>query len=109
MVERWSKLSDSQLRIGSLHSGLKCSNIDVVELSDVQLHGKGSGFLDVALEQAETARTALLEQNRRLRELLLSSTNKLQSVLHAARVSETNSLAEEVCEQSTDPHYFLTL
>ena len=99
MVDRWSKLSDSQLRIGATPSGFTCSNINVVEASDVQLQGKGTGFLDVALEQAEATRTELLEQNRRLKGLLFSAANELQSILHAAR----SSTGQDVSSQVTVP------
>ncbi|CDO68386.1 hypothetical protein BN946_scf184815.g33 [Trametes cinnabarina] len=95
MVERWCKLSDVQLKIGSLRSGLICANQEVVEASDVQLRGKGQGFLDVALEQAEDARTELMEQNRKLRGLLLSAANELRRVLHAARTAHDPDSAEE--------------
>ncbi|KAI0352101.1 hypothetical protein OH77DRAFT_1460841 [Trametes cingulata] len=95
MVERWSKLSDAQLRVASLPAGPTCANLEVVEASDVQLRGKGQGFLDVALEQAESARKELYEQNRKLRGLLLSAANELQSVLHAARTAGENEYIEE--------------
>lgn len=95
MVERWSKLSDTQLKVGSLRAGLTCANIDVVEASDVQLRGKGQSFLDVALEQAESARKEFFEQNRKLRELLLSAANQLQALLHAARTAGESDYREE--------------
>ncbi|KAI0642311.1 Afadin and alpha-actinin-binding-domain-containing protein [Trametes meyenii] len=95
MVERWSKLSDAQLKIGTLRSGLTCSNIDVVEASDVQLRGKGQGFLDVALEQAEAARKELYEQNRKLRGLLLSAANQLQRALYAVRTAGQSDPGDE--------------
>ncbi|KAI0773249.1 Afadin and alpha-actinin-binding-domain-containing protein [Trametes elegans] len=95
MVERWSKLSDTQLKVASLRAGLTCANFDVVEASDVQLRGKGQGFLDVALDQAETARNELFEQNRKLRGLLLSAANQLQSVLHSVRTAGKSEYVEE--------------
>ncbi|RPD52962.1 hypothetical protein L226DRAFT_489474 [Lentinus tigrinus ALCF2SS1-7] len=95
MVERWSKLSDAQLKIGSQRAGLTCANLDVVEASDAQLRGKGQSFLDVALEQAETARKELFEQNRELRRILLSAANDLQSVLHVARTTGESENEEE--------------
>ncbi|KAI8996403.1 hypothetical protein BD414DRAFT_199770 [Trametes punicea] len=95
MVERWSKLSDAQLKAGTLHAGFTCANLDVVDASDVQLLGKGQGFLDVALEQAEDARKELLEQNRKLRALLMSAANELQSVSHAVRTVGEPEPAEE--------------
>ena len=97
MVERWGKLTDSQLKIGSMPSGLYCANLNVVEASEVQLHGKGTGYLDVALEEAESARSQLLEQNRTLRGLLLSTANELQSVLHAVRTAGQAEPTLEVC------------
>ena len=96
MVERWSKLSDTQLKVASLRAGFTCANLDVVEASDVQLRGKGQGFLDVALDQAETARKELFEQNRKLRGLLLSAANQLQSVLHSVRTAGESEYVEEV-------------
>ena len=98
MVDRWSKLSDAQLKTGSLRAGLTCANLDVVEASDVQLRGKGQTFLDVALEQAETARKELLEQNRKLRGVLLSAANELQSVLYAVRTARDTEPTDEVCD-----------
>ncbi|KAI0628058.1 Afadin and alpha-actinin-binding-domain-containing protein [Trametes polyzona] len=95
MVERWSKLSDSQLKVGSLPAGLTCANLQVVEASDVQLRGKTQGFLDVALEQAETARKELYEQNRKLRGILLFAANELQSVLHSVRTAGEADCVEE--------------
>ncbi|KAL1941270.1 hypothetical protein VTO73DRAFT_7482 [Trametes versicolor] len=94
MVERWSKLSDNQLKAGTLPAGLTCANLHVVEASDVQLRGKGQGFLEVALEQAEAARKELFEQNRKLRGILLSAANELQHVLHAVRAGEADSIDE---------------
>ena len=102
MVERWTKLSDSQLKVGSLPAGLTCSNLAVVEASDVQMRGKGQGFLDVALEQAECARKELLGQNRRLRGVLLNAANELQSALHAARTVGDADAAPEVRPSHTE-------
>ena len=98
MVERWGKLSDGQLKVGSLPAGLTCANLHVVEASDVQLRGKGQGFLDVALEQAETARKELYEQNRKLRGILLSAAHELQNVLHAVRSAGESDTADEVSD-----------
>ncbi|KAI0695066.1 Afadin and alpha-actinin-binding-domain-containing protein [Cerioporus squamosus] len=95
MVERWSKLSDAQLKIGFQRAGLTCANLDVVEASDVQLRGKGQSFLDIALDQAETARKELFEQNRKLRNILLSAANELQSVLHGMRSAGDSDAQEE--------------
>ncbi|TBU23711.1 Afadin and alpha-actinin-binding-domain-containing protein [Dichomitus squalens] len=89
MLERWTKLSDSQLKAGTLPAGLTLTsaNQSVVDANEVQLRGKGQGFLDVALEQAENARKELVEQNRRLRGVLLNAANELHNLLHAARTA----------------------
>ncbi|OBZ73535.1 hypothetical protein A0H81_06407 [Grifola frondosa] len=95
MVEKWSKLSDTQLKLGSVGSGMRCANLEVVEASDVQLRGKGEGFLEVALEQAEQARKELFDQNRKLRGLILTTANEMQSVLHSTRSHITSENQEE--------------
>ena len=96
MRERWTKLSDSQLKAGWLPAGLTCTNLAVVDASDVQMHGKGQGFLDVALEQAEGTLQELLEQNRKLKGLLLNVANDLQGILHALRTAgDINAPSEE--------------
>ncbi|CCM01360.1 uncharacterized protein FIBRA_03410 [Fibroporia radiculosa] len=85
MVERWSKIADAQIRLGSTSSALRCANADVLDAPDVEMRGKGQGFLDLALEQAEQARKDLFDQNRKLRGLILSTANEIQSVLHMVR------------------------
>ncbi|KAH9930287.1 Afadin and alpha-actinin-binding-domain-containing protein [Fomitopsis serialis] len=87
MAERWSKIADTQVKLGSTAAGLRCANADVVDAADVQLRGKGQGFLEVALEQAETARKELFDQNRRLRGLILSTANEMQWVVHDAHLA----------------------
>ncbi|OCH85887.1 hypothetical protein OBBRIDRAFT_890874 [Obba rivulosa] len=95
MVDRWSKLSDGQLRIGSTGAGMTCTNLEVVEASDVQLRGKGEHFLEIGLAQTEQARKELFDQNRRLRGLILSTANDMQSVAHTARCALSSENLEE--------------
>lgn len=96
MAERWSKLADSQLKAGSLSSGLTCANAIVVEASDMQLRGVGRNFLEDAAEQAEQAREALFEQNRRLRGLILTTANELQSMQNS-RLPEGREEVRRAC------------
>ncbi|KAJ3555581.1 hypothetical protein NM688_g2497 [Phlebia brevispora] len=84
-LDRWNKLADQQLKLGSVPSGIRFSNAEVVEASDVQLRGKGKGFLEVAAEQAQEARDALFDENRKLRGMLLSTVNEIQRLLHNAK------------------------
>lgn len=95
-LERWSKLADQQIKLGSASSGLRFANAEVVEASDVQLRGKGKGFLEVAAEQAQEARDALFNENRRLKGLLLSAANEIQRLLHSTRSLATTESQEEV-------------
>jgi len=70
MVDRWSKLSDLQLKLGPIGgSGMKVhgANAVVVENSGAEVGGKGEGYLEIALEQAEAARRELYEENGVLR------------------------------------------
>ncbi|KAL6297903.1 Afadin and alpha-actinin-binding-domain-containing protein [Sparassis latifolia] len=85
MVERWSKISDSQLKAATSNGGIRSANFDVVEASDVPLRGKGQGLLETALEEAQQARKELFDQNRKLRRVILSTANEIQSIQHAAR------------------------
>ena len=96
MAERWGKIADAQVKLSAAPAGLRCANADVVDASDVQLRGKGQGFLEVALEQAETARKDLFDQNRRLRGLILSTANELQRVVYDARVADSPEDCPEV-------------
>ncbi|KAH9832560.1 uncharacterized protein C8Q71DRAFT_258970 [Rhodofomes roseus] len=89
MTERWSKIADTQVKLGNTAAGLRCANADVVDAPDLQLRGKGQGFLEVALEQAETARKDLFDQNRRLRGLILSTANDMQRLVYDAHVAES--------------------
>lgn len=97
MTDRWSKLSDSQLKLGStVPSGIRFANAQVVEASDVQLRGQGRGFMEVALEEAERSRDGLADENRVLRGLILSTANELQRILHFTRNLASSTTQDEV-------------
>ena len=97
VLDRWSKLADQQLKLGTVPSGLKFANAAVVEASDVQMRGKGKGYLEVAAEQAQEARDALFHENMRLRGLLLSTADQIQMLLHNAKCLATSDTVDEVC------------
>lgn len=96
VLDRWGKLADQQLKLGTTASGLKFANAEVVEASDVQMRGKGKGFLEVAAEQAQGARDALFNENRRLKGLLLTTANEIQRLVHSAKGMSTSEAVEEV-------------
>lgn len=85
MVEKWSKLADMQVKLGTTApSGLQlCANGDV-GVAEVVM-GKGQGYLEIALEQAEKGRGELWEENAKLRRLVVNAVNDVQGVLHLAR------------------------
>ena len=82
ITEKWSKLSDMQVRLSTSSSGLtfRCGNADVGSGSETL--GKGKGYLEIALEQAESARASLSDETIALQRLVLSAANRLQSVLY---------------------------
>lgn len=82
MVDKWSKLADAQIKLGATASGLKCANVCVD--GDAVL-GKGQGYLEIALEQAEKARGELGEENVKLKKFFVNAVNDVQAVLHMAR------------------------
>ncbi|KAG2742975.1 hypothetical protein P692DRAFT_20866096 [Suillus brevipes Sb2] len=85
IIEKWSKLSDVQTKLSTSSSGLtfRCGNADVVSGSETL--GKGKGYLEIALEQAESARAALADETLALQRLVVNIANRLQSVLHELR------------------------
>lgn len=93
MTEKWSKLADIQVKLQGVPSGMKCANVAVVDPSE--FIGKGQGFLEIALEESETARRQLGEENLYLRKLVMTAVNEGQSILSQARRTTTND-AEEV-------------
>ncbi|KAG1737211.1 Afadin and alpha-actinin-binding-domain-containing protein [Suillus lakei] len=85
IIEKWSKLSDMQTKLSTSSSGLtfRCGNADVV--NGFETLGKGKGYLEIALEQAESARASLTDETLALQRLVVNVANRLQSVLHELR------------------------
>ncbi|RDB15346.1 Afadin- and alpha-actinin-binding protein B [Hypsizygus marmoreus] len=101
MAEKWSRLADAQAKLMTVPSGLRCANVGVV--SGSELIGKGQGFLEIALEEAERARTQLGNENFRLKKALLTAVNEMQSILYQAR-----SIMSEI-EEEPAPFTLTTL
>jgi hypothetical protein len=90
IVEKWSKLADNQAKLAATSSGMvHCANAAVVEGSEIL--GQGQSYLDVALEEAEQARSALADENTTLRHLVLTTVNQLQTVSHDVRLLQSAS------------------
>lgn len=102
MSEKWSKVADAQTKLIIIPSGIRCGNASVATGSEII--GKGRGFLEIALEEADRARSQLGEENVNLRRLVLIAVNEIQSILHGAHdIASCNS--EEVFATFTLPLY----
>ncbi|KAF9466164.1 Afadin and alpha-actinin-binding-domain-containing protein [Collybia nuda] len=82
MAEKWTKVADAQAKLMSIPSGMRCANVMVVDGSE--MYGKGQGYLEVALEEAEKSRKHLTEENFTLRKLVLTAFNEIQAMPHQA-------------------------
>lgn len=86
MVDKWAKLVDSQAKSSTASLGMVIQGANAEVASGMELLGKGKGYLEVALEHAESSRTELLDETTRLRRLILVSANRLQSMMHEIRI-----------------------
>ncbi|KAJ3506379.1 hypothetical protein NLJ89_g6903 [Agrocybe chaxingu] len=75
ITEKWQKVADSQAKLATMQSGIRCANAAVVEGTEVL--GRGPGFLDIALEQAEQARSHLSDENLFLRDQILEEPSQI--------------------------------
>jgi hypothetical protein len=115
MRERWSKLADAQLKIGSLPSGMMATscvqpaNASVLGADSTGAAGaagssgagavvgqKGLGLVEAALEEAEKASVGLKEENRELKALIVDAANAVRKILHKTLSSDPDDL-EFVC------------
>ena len=90
MAERWSKLSDSQLKVHTIPARIAMSSLAFPSAAaNAQiLEGGQKAFVDAALEAAESAAKQLREENAGLRQLVLDSANAVRKVLHKATVAD---------------------
>jgi len=86
MVEKWTKLVESQAKSSTASLGMVVRGANAEVASGMELLGKGKGYLEVALEHAESSRKELLDETTRLRRLILVSANRLQSMIHEIRI-----------------------
>lgn len=86
MVEKWTKLIDSQTKSSTASPGMVIRGANAEVVSGMELLGKGKGYLEVALEHAESSRKELLDETTRLRRLILVTANRLQSMIHEIRI-----------------------
>lgn len=87
MIEKWNKLADAQSKVTAASSGISIhgANAEIVSGSDNL--GKGKGYLDVALEHAESSRAELFAESTRLRRFAVICANRIQSLTHRMRLA----------------------
>ena len=88
MIDRWTKLSDSQLKIGSAASGICFRSTlanSIADFRDSDVIGKGDNLFEHALEEGELARKELIEEIGGLKGIILASANELARTVHSAR------------------------
>lgn len=96
MRERWSKLSDSQLKIGTLPSGMTViqpANARVLAQDETTLTAeRGKGLIEKLLEEAESASARLRAENVELKRLVVDSTNAVRRILHKAITADPDDI-----------------
>jgi hypothetical protein len=94
MVERWTKLADMQSRLTTTSAGLRCSNLAVSTGSTID--GKNKSLLETALNDAESSRSQLSDENLYLRKLALSAYNEAQDILHRVKILSMHQDSEVI-------------
>lgn len=95
MVERWAKISDTQVKLGSTAAGLSVKFTlanPVASSRDGEIVGKERGLLEDALEEAEEARKALSEENASLKNVVLAAANELARATHRDEQDEDDEV-----------------
>lgn len=92
LSEKWSKIADAQAKLMAIPSGIRCANVNLGIGSEII--GKGDGFLEIALEEADKGRSQLLDENTILKKLLLHAINELQATIYEARSILTHAVEE---------------
>uniref|UniRef100_A0A0W0G6R5 Afadin and alpha-actinin-binding-domain-containing protein n=1 Tax=Moniliophthora roreri TaxID=221103 RepID=A0A0W0G6R5_MONRR len=98
MADKWSKIADAQTKLGAAASGMRFSGTGAnASVVDGGQFGKGKGYLEVALDQAEKAREQVTLENTGLRMLLVRVANEVQRVTHEVKryMPGTSQDAEE--------------
>ncbi|KAK1217771.1 hypothetical protein PQX77_019579, partial [Marasmius sp. AFHP31] len=86
MADKWLKIADGQAKLGSAASGIRFSSTpaNAAVLGGSQF-GKGKGYLEMSLEQAEKAREQLNLENTGLRMTVLRVANEMQKLVHEVK------------------------
>ncbi|KAH6915778.1 Afadin and alpha-actinin-binding-domain-containing protein [Coprinopsis sp. MPI-PUGE-AT-0042] len=82
MSEKWQKLADAQAKMTTSPSGIACVNVSAMEGRNSVNAGD---LVEVALDEAERARAALVEDNKHLKTLVLKAVNSIQRILYQTK------------------------
>lgn len=98
IMERWNKITQEQAKLGAVGTGMDCPNLVVVEGGGVPpvsllpfnlIFGQPKRtslqtdpLLEKALEESESARSLLLDENDAFRDVVLSAARGLSSLLY---------------------------
>lgn len=102
MIERWAKISDTQVKLGSTAAGLSVKSTlanPAVSARDGEIVGRERSLLEDALEEAEEARKALAEENANLKNVVLAAANDLARATHRGE--------QDTDDQVRTRHFFL--
>ncbi|TEB33294.1 hypothetical protein FA13DRAFT_1731067 [Coprinellus micaceus] len=91
LTEKWQKIADLQAKLSTQPSGMTCANVAPVEGRRLDL---APSLEAVALEEAEKAREALLEDNQYLKALFLKAVNSIQRILYQTKCLLLDSTSE---------------
>ncbi|KAF8506403.1 Afadin and alpha-actinin-binding-domain-containing protein, partial [Hysterangium stoloniferum] len=91
MLERWSKVADSQMKLSGINSGLHCANYAAATEELV----RGKGIMEEALEQAEEARGELVKENEGFRSVIFGTAKVLQNITYDVKSRGADGHVEE--------------
>ncbi|KAG9019721.1 hypothetical protein FRB90_010991 [Tulasnella sp. 427] len=105
VLDKWSKISNEQGKLGSVGTGMICANLAVLEGGKAPL---GDSLSEKAMADLETSRARLVEENDAFRDVVLSAARGLQSLLHELDPNVTEpppllTAAQLFASQSTGP------
>ena len=88
-------LSRFSSQLPPLASSIRCAND--VEGVDGQVIGQAQGYIELALEQAESVRNELNEENAVLKRCIVGVVNEIQGIVHLAKsLVDGDATLEEV-------------
>ncbi|KAG8758300.1 hypothetical protein FRC14_000358 [Serendipita sp. 396] len=79
MTDRWSKISNDQVKLGTIGAGIVCANL----LPEQMAQESKNDFWEAALAESEQARLRLMKENDAFRDVIVGCVNALVTVHHS--------------------------